>query len=54
MKWLSILWQFVLRHLPRLLRLSADHVEDYSGDCEICAENDDYPFDDCPYKEEGE
>ena len=51
MKWLKILWTFIIKHLPRFLRWSADHVEDFTGDCEICAENGDYPCDDCPYKE---
>ena len=51
-KILLICLDFIVRHLPRFLRWSADHIDDVVDDCDICAENGDYPCDDCPVKED--
>ena len=51
-KLLKVLGSFILAHIPRFLRWSADHIDDVVDDCDICVENGDYPCDDCPVKED--
>ena len=40
MKWIKVLWHFVLRHLPRWLHIAAHAVEEAHEDCPECK---DYP-----------
>lgn len=43
MKWLKVVWHFVLRHLPSWLHIAAHEVEKAHKDCPVCK---DYPYTD--------
>lgn len=39
MRWINLLWHFVLRHLPRWLHIAAHEVEKAHEDCPDCRDS---------------